>query len=106
MGSLWSRLRQFVMGASSDASPRRRHRKLANGRRGRAFGLSCVERLESREMLTVTYHGGALLAHVEAQPVFMGSDWSGASLTSQAGSLNQFGLTALQFPKRSCRFLS
>src|SRR5438034_4009602 len=42
-------------------------------------------------MLTFTYHVGALLTHVEAQPVFMGSDWAtNSSLASAAGSLNTY----------------
>ena len=35
-----------------------------------------VEVLEQRQVPTVTYHGGALLTHVEAQPLFLGSEWS------------------------------
>jgi len=35
-----------------------------------------IERLESRELLTVTYHGGALLTAVEAQAVYLGGDWN------------------------------
>src|SRR5436190_14643166 len=34
------------------------------------------ERLESREVFNATYHGGALLPHVEAQAVYLGSDWN------------------------------
>lgn len=34
-----------------------------------------VELLESRRLLTVTNHGGAVLASVEAQAVYLGSDW-------------------------------
>ncbi|MBW8883559.1 MAG: fibronectin type III domain-containing protein [Planctomycetia bacterium] len=42
-------------------------------------------------MLTVTYHGGALLTHVEAQPIFMGSDWAtNSSLVSTTSSLNTY----------------
>src|SRR5881275_229376 len=93
MASVWSRLRNLFAGLPSkekSSSSRRRNRR-AGGRvlGGRVLGGGCFERLESREMLTVTYHGGALLTHVEAQPVFMGSDWSSSSsLTSQAASLN------------------
>jgi hypothetical protein len=35
-----------------------------------------VEALESREVPTVTYHGGAVLQNVEVQPFYYGSDWS------------------------------
>jgi hypothetical protein len=100
MASVWLRLRNFLAGHPSISKPtsslarnslaqtslRRNHRAAA-----RALGSGCFERLESREMLTVTYHGGALLSHVEAQPVFMGSDWaSNSSLVSTAGSLNTY----------------
>src|SRR5437660_8519968 len=84
MASVWSRLRNLLAGLPSKAQTNsRRNRRAA----GRVLGVGCFERLESREMLTVTYHGGALLTHVEAQPVFMGSGWGGRSLTSQAASM-------------------
>src|SRR5204863_7039351 len=90
MESVWSRLRNFFAGLPSKAksnSSQRRNRRAA----GRVLGAGCFERLESREMLTVTYHGGALLTHVEAHPVFMGSDWAtNSSLTSTAASLNTY----------------
>lgn len=42
-------------------------------------------------MLTVTYGGGALLTNVEAQAVYLGSDWSSNSaLQSQAQSTDKF----------------
>jgi hypothetical protein len=34
-----------------------------------------LESLESRRMLAVTYHGGALMPHVETQAVYYGQDW-------------------------------
>src|SRR5262245_36271003 len=90
MTSVWSRLRKLFAGVASKAttdSSKRRNRRTA----GRPLGAACFERLESREMLTVTYHGGALLTHVEAQPVFMGSDWAtNGSLVSTAGSLDKY----------------
>ena len=56
--------------------------------RGRSLSL---EVLESREMFTVTYHGGALLANVEAQAVYLGSDWnSNATLQSQTTAIDNF----------------
>ena len=42
-----------------------------------------VEALEERQVPTVTYHGGNLLPHVEAQPLFLGSGWQ-----SNAGTLS------------------
>src|SRR5579872_1722551 len=66
---------------------RRRTRKLA-----RISALASeVQVLESRALLTVTYHGGALLSAVEAQAVYLGSNWSSnGSLQTQSGQLDQF----------------
>lgn len=50
-----------------------------------------VETLESRALLTVTYHGGALLPHVETQAVFLGSQWAtSSSLQTQETQINQY----------------
>ncbi len=50
-----------------------------------------VERLETRRLMTVTYHGGAVLASVEAQGVYLGSDWqTTSSLVTQKGQFDQF----------------
>ncbi|HVC98361.1 MAG TPA: hypothetical protein VND64_32140, partial [Pirellulales bacterium] len=58
-----------------------------------------AELLEARELLTVTYNGGALLANVEAQPVYLGSDWStSSSLQTQIQSTNQFVSTLVNSP--------
>jgi hypothetical protein len=85
MTSLWSRLRKLFV---SDAN---RKSKRAKRPRARSFSGGRFEQLESRELLTVTYHGGALLTHVEAQNVYLGSDWAtNSSLTSQAASLDGF----------------
>jgi hypothetical protein len=85
MTSLWSRLRKlFVSDANKNSNRTKRPR-------ARSFSGGRFEQLESRELLTVTYHGGALLTHVEAQPVFLGSDWAtNSSLTSQSASLNTY----------------
>ncbi len=49
------------------------------------------ETLESRELLTVSYQGGAVLTNVEAQAVYLGSAWStNSSLQTQAQSTDQF----------------
>ena len=54
-----------------------------------------VEMLESRQMLTVTFHGGAVLQSVEAQAVYLGSDWqTTSSLTTQTGQFDTY-LTTL-----------
>jgi hypothetical protein len=50
-----------------------------------------LETLESRLTPTVTYHGGALLPHVEAQALYLGSEWvSSAANTQLAHSLDGF----------------
>ena len=57
-------------------------------RRRGANSIAGFEQLESRQVPTVTFHGGQLLAHVEAQAVYLGSDWStNSSLTSQTAAL-------------------
>src|SRR5690348_8588213 len=58
-----------------------------------------VEQLESRALLTVTYHGGALLPHVEAQAVYLGSDWqNNSSLQTQTGQVNTYLATLVNSP--------
>jgi hypothetical protein len=50
-----------------------------------------LETLEPRELLTVTYNGGALLTNVQAQAVYLGSAWNtNASLQSQTTQTDQF----------------
>jgi hypothetical protein len=46
-----------------------------------------LESLEERQVPTVSYFGGNLLPHVEAQPVFYGSGWSG---NTAPATLNNF----------------
>ena len=56
-----------------------------------------VQVLDSRKVLTVTFHGGAVLAHVEAQGVYLGSDWaSNATLYNQTGQNEKFLSTIVQ----------
>ena len=56
-----------------------------------------VEKLESRQLLTVTFNGGALLPNVEAQAVYLGSDWQNtSSLQTQSGKLDQFVSSVVQ----------
>jgi hypothetical protein len=58
-----------------------------------------VEQLESRALLTVTYHGGALLPHVEAQAVYLGSDWqNNTSLQPQTGQIDTYLATLVNSP--------
>src|SRR5579872_263256 len=55
-----------------------------------------VERLETRALLTFTYHGGPLITNVESQNVFLGSDWSTSKpLQVLAGQLDSFTSTAV-----------
>lgn len=50
-------------------------------------------------MLTVTYGGGALLTNVEAQAVYLGSDWnSNSTLQSQAQATDKFLATLVSGP--------
>src|SRR4051812_7638314 len=85
MRSFWSRLRS-AFGLSETKKKRGKQR-----RQRRAVGAGRFEQLESRELLTVTYHGGALLSKVEAQGVYLGSDWAAnSSLNSQAAALDQY----------------
>ncbi|MBS0266058.1 MAG: hypothetical protein JSS02_29270 [Planctomycetes bacterium] len=65
-----------------------------------------VEALESRALLAFTYHGGNLITNVEAQNVYLGSDWSSnvalqkleakldTFLTKMVGGIEIDGLTA------------
>ncbi len=67
---------------------------------GRAIITAHVETLESRQLLTVTYHGGALLPNVEAQAVYLGTSWqSNAALQTQKGQIDTFvsGLVQSKF---------
>jgi hypothetical protein len=50
-----------------------------------------LERLEERTVLTVTYHGGPILAHVGVEVLFLGSNWgSDPSLVSAQGRVVGF----------------
>jgi hypothetical protein len=50
-----------------------------------------LEQLEDRRVLAVTYHGGAVLANVGVEALFLGSAWSSdPSLAAQAGQLGTF----------------
>jgi hypothetical protein len=76
---------------------RRRKRRPETKRRQSSGG--CLERLENRELLTVTYHGGDLLTNVEAQAVYLGNQWStNASLQAQAQATDQFLATIVNSP--------
>jgi hypothetical protein len=50
-----------------------------------------LEGLESRDVPSVTYHGGAVLPHEKAQALYYGSDWySNRSLYNQTGQFEGF----------------
>ena len=80
--------------------PSRSRKRLASPQRrcGRAaFGH--FERMESREVLSVTFHGGQLLSNVEAQPVYLGSDWStNQTLNNSTASIDTFVGYLVQSP--------
>ncbi len=42
---------------------------------------AAIEHLEKRQLLTVTFHGGSVLPNVEAQAVYLGSDWQTSQTT-------------------------
>lgn len=68
-----------------------RRRKKSRGTR--------LEALEARKLPTVTYHGGDLLTNVEAQAVYLGSQWStNSSLQAQAQSIDQFLASVVNGP--------
>src|SRR5487761_1141266 len=79
------------------SAPGRRTKRQPARRRSPVAGQ--IELLESRELLTVTYQGGALLTNVEAQAVYLGSDWNTSSpLKTQAQSTDQFLSTLVNGP--------
>ncbi|MEI8018932.1 MAG: fibronectin type III domain-containing protein [Schlesneria sp.] len=86
MNNVTAFYRQFLRGFFS-RSKSRRVRRLA-----RSFTAPAqVEMLESRQMLTVTFHGGAVLQSVESQAVYLGSDWQNtSSLTTQTGQFDTY----------------
>ncbi len=85
--------------SSSPSSLRRGSANRKQPARKNPSRVGSFERLEEREVFSVTFHGGALLPHVEAQPVFLGSDWqANSSLNSQATSLNQYVNYLVQSP--------
>jgi hypothetical protein len=50
-----------------------------------------LECLEERRVMTVTYHGGAVLPNVAVQGVYYGSDWGNdPTLSNQAGALDGY----------------
>src|SRR3954449_8099603 len=57
------------------------------------------ERLEAREVFNVTYSGGALIPHVEAQAVFLGSQWqTNSTLAAESKTIDNYLSYAVQSP--------
>src|SRR5258708_3449810 len=82
----WTRIRTWIA-ATAKGNRRRRLRQTDS----MCTLAAQVEQFESRQLLTVTYQGGTLLAHVEAQAVYLGSDWQNTSaLQTEKGQLDQF----------------
>lgn len=54
------------------------------------------ESLEDRCVPVVTYHGGYMLTHVEAQSIFYGSLWSNPAYSGQVHTLDNFVKYAVQ----------
>src|ERR1019366_3099923 len=76
-----------LFGISTKTPARRSPAKSLNARLG-------VERLENREVMSVTPHGGVILPHVELQSVYLGSEWSqNSTYHNQTGQLERFGGT-------------
>ncbi len=68
-------------------SPRRQRAGRAASRRT----APQLTQLEPRQMLTVTYHGGALLTNVEVEALYYGSEWyDDPTDYSQTGQLDAF----------------
>jgi hypothetical protein len=67
---------------------------MAANHRSRFRFLPTLECLEDRQVPTVTYHGGALLPHVEVQGMYLGSNWYNNSTyynqTSRFEAFNRF----------------
>src|SRR5438477_3509744 len=88
----------FLRSAVSRLKSAARFKKSRRARQGlrRDWG---AERLEPRQLLTVTFHGGQLLSSVEAQGVYLGSDWNtNSTLTSQAIALDNYLSYLVQSP--------
>jgi hypothetical protein len=57
---------------------------------------AAVESLESRALLSITYHGGALISSIELQPVFLGSDWNNPANAGTIATINSFSSTIVK----------
>jgi len=74
-------LLESLFGTRAQSGPKQRSRQ----------ARPTLESLEAREVLTVTYHGGAVLPHVEVQGLYYGRDWStNQTLYNQTGYLEGY----------------
>src|SRR5258708_14084019 len=90
--NIWSRFQAWATGTTISNRGRRRAESICTvpGK---------IEKLEARQLLTVTYEGGTLLAHVGAQAVYLGSDWQNtAALQTQHSQLDQFVSSVVNSP--------
>ena len=77
-------LRQWIADQARPGRPRRTATRRNHSR-------PSFESLEGRQLMTVTYHGGAVLPHVEVQALYYGSDWfNNSTYYSQTGYLEGF----------------
>jgi hypothetical protein len=49
-----------------------------------------LERLEGRNLPSISYHGGPVLPNVEVEAVFLGSDWNSPALSFQVAEVSGF----------------
>ena len=69
------------------------------GRRSPRSARFSPECLEGRQLLTVTYHGGPVLQQVQAQALYLGSDWAtNSTYNQQTGYLDGFVKTIVNSP--------
>lgn len=74
-------------------------KKKRNSRQRSALRPPTFEPLEQRELFAVTYHGGDLLANVQTQAVYLGSDWTvDSNLASQRQQIDHFLQYIVQSP--------
>ena len=68
----------------------RRGKQRETSARRRPAARPQVEALETREVPTVNYYGGALLTNVQAQALYYGNEWSSSTYAPQTSTLNSF----------------
>ena len=89
--AVWRFFAPPVVAGRTLPRPKRSHRGPRGRRLGFRPGAGCYEQLERREALNATYHGGALIPHVEVQAIYLGSNWeTQATLKSESAQLDAF----------------